>query len=90
MTGLPVITLCKVVPATGSYLAIDLMPSFFEAMNEKLVLPRDSSYYLVDNNGSLLYYQSCWNYQQEDFQELVNSYLEGAERSGNDLSLIHI
>ena len=30
VTGLPVITLCKVVPATGSYLAIDLMPSFFE------------------------------------------------------------
>ncbi len=84
VTGLPVITLCKVVPATGSYLAIDLMPSFFEAMNEKLVLPRDSSYYLVDNNGSLLYYQSCWDYQQEDFQELVNSYLEGADRSGND------
>lgn len=84
VTGLPVITLCKVVPATGSYLAIDLMPSFFEAMNEKLVLPRDSSYYLVDNNGSLLYYQSCWDYQQEDFQELVNSYLEGADRNGND------
>lgn len=84
VTGLPVITLCKVVPATGSYLAIDLMPSFFEVMNEKLVLPRDSSYYLVDNNGSLLYYQSCWDYQQEDFQELVNSYMKGAERSGND------
>lgn len=28
-SGLPVITLCKVVPATGSYLAIDLKPSFF-------------------------------------------------------------
>ncbi len=79
VTEQPVVTLCKVVPATGSYLAIDLKPSFFELMNEKLMLPQDSSYYLVDKNGSLLYYQSCWDYNQTEFQELVNSYIESAD-----------
>lgn len=81
-TGLPVITLCKVVPATGSYLAIDLKPSFFEHVNEKLVLPEDSSYYLVDEQRTLLYYKSCWNYDKETFQELVDSYIESADNEG--------
>lgn len=81
-TGLPVITLCKVVPATGSYLAIDLKPSFFEQVNEKLVLPEDSSYYLVDEKGTLLYYKSCWDYDKETFQELVDSYIESADYDG--------
>ncbi len=83
-SGLPVITLCKVVPATGSYLAIDLKPSFFELMNEKLVLPDDSSYYLVDEKGTLLYYRSCWDYDEEKFQELVDSYIESAGYNGNN------
>lgn len=83
-TGLPVITLCKVVPATGSYLAIDLKPSFFELMNEKLVLPEDSSYYLVDEQGTLVYYKSCWDYDSEKFQELVDSYIESTGYNGNN------
>ena len=87
-TGLPVITLCKVVPATGSYLAIDLKPSFFESMNEKLVLPEDSSYYLVDEQGILVYYKSCWNYDGEKFQELVDSYIESAGQNGNNSQVL--
>lgn len=79
MTGLPVITLCKVVPATGSYLAIDLMPSFFDLANENLILPDDSSYYLVDENGNLLYYKSCWDYNRDEFQRLVDSYIDSAD-----------
>ena len=84
VTGLPVITLCKMVPATGSYLAIDLKPSFFELMNEKLVLPEDSSYYLVDEQGVLVYYKSCWDYDSEKFQELVDNYIESADYNGNN------
>lgn len=87
-TGLPVITLCKVVPATGSYLAIDLKPSFFELMNEKLVLPKDSSYYLVDEQGVLVYYKSCWDYDSEKFQELVDNYIESADYNGNNSQVL--
>lgn len=85
VTGLPVITLCKVVPSTGSYLAIDLMPSFFELANENLILPDNSSYYLVDEKGELLYYQSCWDYERDKFQELVDSYIASASGSSNQV-----
>lgn len=85
VTGLSVITLCKVVPSTGSYLAIDLMPSFFELANENLILPDDSSYYLVDEKGELLYYQSCWDYERDKFQELVDSYIASASGSSNQV-----
>ena len=85
VTELPVITLCKVIPATGSYLAIDLMPSFFDLANENLILPDDSSYYLVDEKGELLYYKSCWDYDREKFQELVDSYIDSADSSNNVL-----
>ena len=78
VTELPVITMCKVIPATGSYLAIDLKLSFFDLANENLLLPDDSSYYLVDENKNLLYYKSCWDYERDEFQELVNSYIESA------------
>lgn len=78
MTELPVITMCKVVPSTGSYLAVDLLPSFFDLENEDLVLPDESSFYLVDENGGLLYYKSCWDYEREEFQELVDSYIDSA------------
>ncbi len=85
VTELPVITLCKVIPATGSYLAIDLMPSFFDLANENLILPDDSSYYLLDEKGEIFYYKSCWDYDLEKFQELVDSYIDSAGSNDNVL-----
>ncbi len=73
-TGLSVVTMAKSVPNTGSFLAIDIMPSYFELYNGNLTLPQDSSYYLTDQNGTLLYYKSCWDYQRDQFQELVDGY----------------
>lgn len=78
-TGLPVVTICRVVPETGSFLAIDIKPGCFELYNEDLELPRDASYYLVDSEGTLLYYKSCWNYGHDEFQALVDNYIEDAE-----------
>lgn len=77
-TGLPVVTMCRVVPETGSFLAIDIKPGCFELYNEDLELPTDASYYLVDSGGTLLYYKSCWDYKREDFQALVDNYREDA------------
>ena len=77
-TGLPVVTMCRVVPETGSFLAIDIKPGCFELYNEDLELPEDASYYLVDRDGTLLYYKSCWDYSKEEFQELVDNYREDA------------
>lgn len=77
-TGIPVVTMCRVVPETGSFLAIDIKPGCFELYNEDLELPRDASYYLVDSEGTLLYYKSCWNYGHDEFQALVDNYREDA------------
>lgn len=77
-TGLPVVTMCRVVPETGSFLAIDIKPGCFELYNKNLELPEDASYYLVDREGTLLYYKSCWDYSKEEFQTLVNNYREDA------------
>ena len=77
-TGLSVVTMCKVVPETGSFLAIDLKPSFFDLNNKDLVLPKNASYYLVGSKGALLFYKSCWDYQYDEFQALVDSYIEDA------------
>lgn len=77
-TELPVVTLCRVVPETGSFLAIDIKPSCFDLYNEDLKLPQDASYYLVDRDGTLLYYKSCWDYSQDEFQALVDNYREDA------------
>lgn len=78
VTGLPIVTMCKVVPETGSFLAIDLKPTFFDLSNKDLVLPQNASYYLVGSKGSLLFYRSCWDYQRNEFQALVDSYIEDA------------
>lgn len=79
VTGIPIVTMCKVIPDTGSFLAIDITPACFDLENENLVLPADSSYYLVDGKKTLLYYNSCWDYQRDEFQVLVNSYIEDAD-----------
>lgn len=79
MTGAPIVTMCKVIPETGSFLAIDITSACFDLENENLVLPEDSSFYLLDNTKTLLYYNSCWDYQQEEFQTLVDSYVEKAD-----------
>lgn len=79
LTGLPIVTMCKVVPETGSFMAIDIKPGCFDKNNEDLVLPQNASYYLVGRKNSLLYYQSCWDYERDEFQALVYSYIEDAE-----------
>lgn len=78
-TGIPIVTMCKTIPDTGSFLAIDITPACFALENENLVLPADSSFYLVDKEKTLIYYSSCWDYQQEEFQALVDSYVEEAD-----------
>lgn len=78
LTGLSVVTMCKVVPGTGSFIAIDLKPSCFEISSQDMTLPEKASYYLIDREGELLYYRSTWNYDREGFQNLVNSYRESA------------
>lgn len=83
-TGLPVVTLCRLVPETGSFLAIDIKPSYFEVDSKDIVLPEVSSYFLIDTEGNLLYYISSWDYEPEEFRKLVDVYRETAECETTD------
>ena len=56
VTGQPVVTMCKAVPSTGSFMAVDMMFSYFEKNNENLILPQNASYYLIGRTGTLLYH----------------------------------
>lgn len=76
VTGVPVVTMCRLIPQTGSFLAIDLKPSYFEMNSKDILLPRVSSYFLVDEEGDLLHYLSSWDYEREEFQKLVDGYRE--------------
>ena len=71
VTGLPVVTMCKAIPSTGSFLAIDMMFSSFELDNKNLTLPQEASYYLIGREGTLLYYKSPLQHQYEEYQKLV-------------------
>ena len=78
ITGFPVVTMCKFIPNTGSFLAIDIKPSCFELNSQDKALPNKASYYLIDQEGKLIYYLSSYNYKKEEFQDLVNDYRENA------------
>lgn len=78
ITNLPVVTMCRLIPETGSFLAIDIKPSHFEMNTQDIVLPEGSSYFLTDTKGNLLYYLSSWNYDSQEFQRLVESYQKDA------------
>ncbi len=83
VTGLPVVTMCKAIPSTGSFLAIDMMFSSFELDNKNLTLPQEASYYLIGREGTLLYYKSPLQHQYEEYQKLVNDYMENMEDEGH-------
>ena len=86
VTGLPVVTMCKAIPSTGSFLAIDIMFSCFEMNNENLSLPKNASYYLTGRNGTLLYYKTAMDYSYDTYQEVVKSYMEKVDmEKGNQV-----
>lgn len=86
VTGQSVVTMCKSIPSTGSFLAIDLKFSYFEMNNANLTLPPNASYYLLGSEGKLIYYKTSLNHKYEEFQELVNGFMAQVDvGQGNQL-----
>ncbi|MCR2046249.1 response regulator [Acetatifactor muris] len=90
VTGLPVVTMCKAIPSTGSFLAIDMMFSCFEMNNSNLMLPRDASYYLLGREGTLIYYKTLADRQYEECQELVNDFMEKVNHEEDEHALVNV
>ncbi|HCT89775.1 MAG TPA: hypothetical protein DF613_00105 [Lachnospiraceae bacterium] len=79
VTGCPVVTMCKAVPDSGSFLAVDMMFSYFEMNNKELMLPDGASYYLVGREGTLFYYKTSLEHQYDDFQEWLHGIMQGID-----------
>ncbi|MCM1262914.1 MAG: response regulator [Butyrivibrio sp.] len=79
VTGEPVVTMCKMVPETGSFFAIDIKSAYFEVNDIDMSLPEKASYCLIDQTGKLLYYTPKGDYKREEFQQLVDSYRDNAD-----------
>lgn len=73
-TGLPVVTMCRTIPESGSFLAIDIKPDCFAVDRQNVDLPEQTSYFLVDQEGTLLYDLSSWDCSREELQALVDNY----------------
>ncbi|MCI8731676.1 MAG: response regulator [Lachnospiraceae bacterium] len=90
VTGQPVVTMCKAVPSTGSFMAVDMMFSYFEQNNENLILPQNASYYLIGRTGTLLYHTGSQEHQYEEYQKLADSFLEQMNQGHNNQVLENI
>lgn len=90
MTGLPVVTMCKAVPGSNSFLAIDMTFSYFEMNNGNLMLPDGASYYLIGKEGTLFYYKTSLDHRYEDFQDWLTGIAQeiGSERENQVLENI--
>ena len=87
ITGTPVVTVAKKSAVSDNILAFDVFPYKFRLHPAELNLPERSSYYLCDENGTLLYSQTTFNTDPEALQyhvrELVKKINEGSLYSYN-------
>lgn len=87
LTNLPIVTMSKMIPETGSFLAIDIKNTYFEVNSQDVALPESAAYYLVDQNGELLYCQPSEDNDWSKFQQLVDSYKDNDDcKTANHIS----
>lgn len=89
-SGLPVITLSRRIPASNSFLAMDIRFSGFEANNVEMDLPNLASYYLCDENGTLFFYKTPLQHTYEEFQNFMDSLRDRIDLEAGDGALERI
>lgn len=79
ITGKPVITMAKKCASSDSVLAFDIFPENFRISSAPIQLPEGASYYLCDQQGTLLYSQTDATYSREVLQSYLDEVLSGIE-----------
>ncbi|MCM1246284.1 MAG: ATP-binding protein [Roseburia sp.] len=74
--GQPVVTIAAANPDTGNAVAFDLYPENFQYNHEGMQIPEDSSYYICDAGGTVLYHNMSFETSGED----VTAYGNGLYR----------
>lgn len=69
--GYQVVSIAAGNPDTGNAVAFDLFPVNFQKNHHNLQLPQDSSYYVCDAAGAVLYQYSSFNVPEETVVEYV-------------------
>lgn len=73
VTGDYVITLSQKIPNSDCVLAIDLYPQYFKSWATMESLPENSSFFLCDTSGTLIYYETISGIEIENVQEYVDN-----------------
>lgn len=77
ITGAPVFTISKALERGGDVLAMDVYINSKELHNTTQTLPEDSSYYLCDTHGTVLYAVTKWDVDEATLQGYANYLMEG-------------
>ena len=79
ITGEPVFTISKALARSGDVLAMDIYIRNQGLHNTAQALPEDSSYYLCDAAGTMLYSVTQWDADEETLQTYVDYLLAGIQ-----------
>ena len=77
ITGEPVFTISKALARSGDVLAMDVYIHSQGLHNTTQTLPGNSSYYLCDTNGTLLYTLTRWQTDEKTLQMYADYLMEG-------------
>ena len=73
----PVITIAQKFANFEGVLAFDIFPENFRLTSHAVGMPENSSYYLCDQKGTLLYYQTDLDKGYDEIQEYIETILPG-------------
>lgn len=73
----PVITIAQKFANFEGVLAFDIFPENFRLTSHSVGMPENSSYYLCDQKGTLLYYQTDLDKGYDEIQEYIETILPG-------------
>ncbi len=79
ITEKSIVTLAKKLDGEGNVLAFDIFMENFHAHKNKSAIPENSSYYLFDGTGELIYAASDLDLTQDGFQKYIHSLLQEIE-----------
>lgn len=76
ITGKQVITIAQKARNSDNMLLFDVFPEDFHTADDMLSLPEGSSYYLCDQEGTLLYAHEAVPHEEDELQPYVNSLVQ--------------
>lgn len=80
ITGKQVITIAQKARNSDNMLLFDVFPEDFHTADDMLSLPEGSSYYLCDQEGTLLYAHEAVPHEEDELQPYVNSLVQRIQK----------